>query len=178
MSESLLIVHWYVSCITCGLPLDCGLKLEVHTELGTRAHWKFKALLLWVLLHEDQDFHHVTTDYHLVTRLPIAQAVSANQNIANKILCKKPKAWSQKLRHNNGVNKGWWIPNRTFKISNDACLLMMSDDILAAGTQDKLLSFKSLRSDSNHCAVCEHRSQIKSLSKGNSWFRQRVFYSI
>ena len=108
-----------------------GLKLEVHTELGTRAHWKFKALLLCVLLHEDQDFHHVTTEYHLVTRLPITQAVSANQNMANEILCEKPKAWSQKLRHNNGVNKGRWIPSRTFKISNDACLLMMSDDIWA-----------------------------------------------
>ena len=131
------------TCITCGLPLDCGLKLEVHTELGTRAHWKFKALLLWVFLHEDQDFHHVTTEYHLVTRLPITQAVSANQNIANKVVCEKPKAWSQKLRHNNGMNKGWWIPNRTFTISNDACLLMMSDDIWAAVTHDKLFSFKS-----------------------------------
>ena len=64
----------------------------------------------------------------------LASAASTSGNvITNDIPCEKLEEWPpylhHKLKHSNR-EKDWWIPDKTFKISNSTCSLMTREQHL------------------------------------------------
>ena len=83
-------------------------------------------------------------------RLANHPAASANQNVTINAPCEKPEEWppclAYKPVHSNRA-KRWWIPNKTFKISNGARWVMKN--IRCNQTKQSAFIWK-MQSASNH----------------------------